>query len=91
MLVIGSDLSLGTRRDILRRYVYRLTIENGYPQRNPTKAKIEATTDAQWLRDHSFYVTKAGRLDNRYNHCMPCYMADNYVLRTDTENHPAVS
>lgn len=33
-------------------------------------------SDAQWLREHAFHVTKAGRLDARHAHAEPHYMAD---------------
>jgi len=32
-------------------------------------------TDDEWLREHAFHVTKAGRLDRRHDHCVPSYLA----------------
>jgi hypothetical protein len=32
-------------------------------------------TDEEWLESHAFHVTREGRLDRRYRHCEPSYMA----------------
>lgn len=63
MLVTGDRLSDATRADVLRRYVHR---------RMDTTYK----TDAEWLAAHAFYVTRAGNLDFRYQHCEPRFMAE---------------
>ncbi len=40
---------------------------------------VPLTTDEQWLRDHAFYITTAGRLSARHRHCEPAYLADDGV------------
>jgi hypothetical protein len=71
MWIRGDKLSFSQRRQVLAAYIYRLTTENGYPQRNPCGAKVAAISDTQWLAEHAFAFTKDGRLDARYNHCEP--------------------
>ena len=70
-LVNGSKLSLNARREALLRFAHRLTTENGYPQRNPCGARVPAISDAQWLKEHDFYVKKDGSLSLSFNHCEP--------------------
>jgi hypothetical protein len=62
-LVRGTDLTDSLRREVLSRYVNR---------HHDTTSK----TDSDWLAKKAFYVTKDGRLDNRYHHCEPAFMAD---------------
>jgi hypothetical protein len=59
-LVKGNELSLELQRAVLSRYVHRH--HSGLP-------------DSQWLAEHAFYVTEDGRLDERYCHCEPAYLA----------------
>lgn len=74
MLVTGDKLSKATRELVLRAYVYRPTHENNYPKHNPLRMRVPATSDEQWLKEHAFYVTKNGNLDNRFDHCEPAFM-----------------
>ena len=75
-LITGDKLSARLQAEVLRAYTFRTTIENGYPRRNPCKARIAAITDRQWLVDHAFYITKRGTLDARRRHAEPAYLAD---------------
>lgn len=75
MLVIGTNLKQSTKRAVLRAFIYRPTIENHYPSRNPCNATIPPVTDAEWLAQHAFYVTKNGDLAGRPNYCEPAFMA----------------
>lgn len=76
MLVLGSKLSLSTQTAILKAFVYRLTIENGYPRKNPCKARIPTISDAQWLAEHAFYVVKGGsRLMRNRHYAEPHFLA----------------
>lgn len=78
-LTRGTDLLPETRRQVLRAFTYRLTFENGYPRRNPCKARVEPITDAEWLAAHAFYTRKDGALDGRMHYCEPAFLADNDV------------
>lgn len=46
-LIIGSKLPPNLKREVLSRYVHRLTTENGYPGHNPCGASVPAISDAQ--------------------------------------------
>jgi hypothetical protein len=76
MLTLGTQLSPKTRRDVLNRFVHRLTTENGYPNRNPCKARVPAISDAQWLAEHAFYTNRDGSLSERYDYCEPAFMVE---------------
>ena len=80
MLTIGTDLRPDVRKEVLNAYGFRWTVDNytravkwydslGMPQ-------MELQTDEQWLAEHAFYTRKDGKLDRRYNHCVPAYMID---------------
>lgn len=77
-LVKGRDLTPDQVSQVKRAFIYRLTVENGYPKRNPTGASVPAVTDAQWIDDHAFYITKEGKLSRARgeNHCEPAFMAE---------------
>lgn len=75
-LTVGTQLLPATRRHVLSAYLYRLTIENGYPERNPCGARVPAITDAQWLQEHAFYTRKDGSLDNHMRYCEPAFLAE---------------
>ena len=75
-LIRGDNLSPTNKAEVLRAYVYRLTTENGYPQRNPCNARVPAITDAQWLREHAFHVTRAGTLSRKHTYAQPACMVD---------------
>lgn len=74
-LIKGSELPENLKRQVLAAYVYRLTTENGYPQRNPCHARVPAISDAQWLAEHAFYVTARGTLGKRQHSAEPAFMA----------------
>lgn len=66
-LIKGENLTEDMRRQVYAAYVYRhLGIGPGK----------HYATDNDWLIDHAFYFTKAGRLSNKHNHCEPAFMAD---------------
>ena len=70
-LVNGSKLKPAVRAEALARFIYRLTTENGYPQRNPCGARVPAISDEQWLAEHDFYVADSGKLSNWPLLCEP--------------------
>lgn len=72
-LIPGNQLSAGQQRMVKAAFVYRLTSENGYPQRNPTGAIVEPISDAEWLEKYAFYIKANGDLANKPNHCEPIY------------------
>lgn len=41
---------------------------------------VPLVTDQEWLREHAFYVTAAGGLSARHNHCEPAFLADDGTL-----------
>ncbi len=73
-LITGDKLNAYTRAEVLRAYTYRLTIENGYPARNPCGATVPPISDAQWLAEHAFWVTNSGRLALNRTHAEPAYI-----------------
>lgn len=75
-LTKGNKLPSELQEQIKRNYIYRLTIENGYPEKNPCNAKVPAIGDEQWLAEHAFYVTNNGALSKKHTHCEPHYLAD---------------
>lgn len=82
-LVKGRDLTPEQVAAVKRAFIYRLTTENGYPQRNPfgphfDKPTVAAVSDAQWIDDHAFYITKKGELSNANGekHAEPAWMAE---------------
>ena len=75
-LVKGDALSAEARQQVLAAYVYRLTMENGYPARNPCGARVPPISDAQWLAEHAFYIRKDGRLAGNRHHAEPSFLAD---------------
>lgn len=75
-LIRGDKLPARLQAEVKASYLYRLTIENGYPRQNPCKASVPAITDAQWLAEHAFYVTKRGTLDARRHYAELHYLAD---------------
>lgn len=75
-LVKGSCLTEEQKRNILRAFPYRLTTENGYPQRNPCGASVPAISDSEWIDQHAFYLRKDGNLASKPNRCEPSYMAE---------------
>lgn len=76
-LTRGDKLPAHLQAEVKASYTYRVTVENGYPRRNPCGATVPAITDAQWLKAYAFYVTKRGTLDARRHHAEPACMLDN--------------
>jgi hypothetical protein len=77
-LVIGIDLNAHQRALVLRCFGYRWTRENHDRARawvGHTEPTVPLMTDEEWLESHAFHVTREGRLDRRYRHCEPSYMA----------------
>lgn len=72
-LIRGDKLSPSLRNAVLRAYVHRNTHEHPFPLSGGTPV-----SDAEWLTAHAFYVTKAGTLDSRCNHCEPACLADDF-------------
>jgi len=75
-LIRGDKLTVAQKEHVKRAYIYRLTIENGYPEKNPCNVRVPAITDEQWLKEHAFYITKSGELSAKHKHCEPAFMAD---------------
>lgn len=75
-LIKGSELTQQTKREVLASFVYRPTIENGYPRHNPCGARVPAVSDEQWLKEHAFYVTKQGRLALNRHYAKPAFMVE---------------
>lgn len=75
-LIQGKDLTPNQVRQVKAAFVYRLTIENNYPLRNPCGARIPAISDSQWLEEHAFYIKNNGDLADKPHHCEPFYLAE---------------
>jgi len=77
MLVKGENLTLAQTQMVKNAFVHRLTIENGYPEKNPCNATCKAISDKQWIKEHAFHFIKDGsRLTFNHKHCEPSFMAD---------------
>lgn len=72
-LVNGNKLPFALQEEVKRKFPYRLTTENGYPEKNPCGARVKPISDAEWLARTDFYVTNKGALSNRHNHCHTSY------------------
>lgn len=70
-LVNGDQLSTFVLAQVKAGFTYRLTTENGYPGRNPCKASVPAISDAEWLKNHDFWVTNSGRLAKNRRYAEP--------------------
>lgn len=83
-VVRGDKLPHHLQQEILNSFGYRWTKENEVRARSWFKAgnakppRIPLISDAQWLREHAFHVTRAGKLDLRHHHAEPYYMADDW-------------
>ena len=75
-LITGDKLSADLKQQVLRAFVYRLTIENGYPKRNPCGAKVPAVSDEIWLKEHAFWVTNNNKLARNRKHAEPAFMVN---------------
>jgi len=82
MLVRGDKLPEKLRAEIIRAYVHRMTIGNALAHPHHVEYMrqggyaLPLITDAQWLAEHAFYVTKRGTLDRRRRHCEPAFLAE---------------
>jgi hypothetical protein len=98
-VIRGDKLPYRLQQQVLARFVYRWTTGNS--QRESAwrgisgKPTIPLISDAQWLKEHAFHVTKAGQLDARHAHAEPHYMADdarpNPLLQTVMLANPPIS
>lgn len=85
--VNGAELSPELRRAALARYVHRFTAEHvpawaRQPRPDGTPYPVQFASDADWLANTDFPVTKAGQLAERPSDCRsrptwpslaPCY------------------
>jgi len=80
--ITGDRLTADDRRDVLARFVYRMTFEarRQWPEAERQMLaggwRMETLTDAQWLSSTTFAVRKDGRLDRRINHCSAGYQTN---------------
>ena len=88
-LIKGNELSNAVRNEVLRAYVHRLTQEN--IKANPTIARLiradvsrSLIFDVDWLKEHAFYVTNAGRLSRKHYQCEPASMAEWFNAKDQT-------
>lgn len=80
-LVRGDCLNDAARIDVLAAFVYRWTIENERQARAAQPdCQLPLVTDAEWLRSHASYITRAGRLALKPARCEPATSTD-YVPR----------
>ena len=75
-LIKGSDLPEKLQEEVKKKFIYRLTVENGYPTKNPCKARVEPITDKEWLEKYAFWITKNEELSLKHKYCEPSYMID---------------
>jgi hypothetical protein len=88
-LVRGDRLPFHLQQEVLRAYVHRWTFENEHRiahQREALRARgvepVPLVSDAEWLTQHAFWVTKAGKLDARRKHAEPGSLARENSRRT---------
>jgi hypothetical protein len=62
MLVKFQNLKEETKRDVLRCYVY-------WHHDKTSKSQLD------WAVKHAFWITRSGKLDNRFKHCEPSWLA----------------
>lgn len=75
-LIKGNQLNEAQKRHVKAAFVHRLTKENGYPARNPCKARVPAISDEQWIAKHAFWFKDNGEPTMARIHAEPVYMAD---------------
>lgn len=81
-LTPGLMLSYMAKREVLAAYVHRNTVESPCDFLERERLRLVGLgvdvpakqTDAEWLKDHAFYVTKSGHLARVPKHCEPVYM-----------------
>lgn len=62
-LLLGTMLSDEAKRDVLASFVHR-------------HLDTTSANDAEWLRNHAFYVRRDGKLSRAHKHCVPAFMAE---------------
>ena len=62
-LIRGNRLTEGNKKEVLAAYVHRHLDPRG-------------KTDAEFLGEHAFYITKGGRLSRAHKHCEPACLAE---------------
>lgn len=72
--VKGSELSQEEQRKALARFVHRFTKQHrpqwaNTPRPNGKPYKVQFASDADWLANSLFFVTKEGWLSQQHNHC----------------------
>lgn len=78
-LIKGENLTARQIQEVKSAFGYRWTIENmprakqWHGEHAPT---IEPTSDAQWIKEHAFYIRKDGKLASTPRHCEPAFMAE---------------
>jgi hypothetical protein len=83
-VIRGDKLPEHLKREVLNSFPYRWTKENEgraryfYKYGKVDPPRSELISDEQWLREHAFHVTKAGKLDARHAHAEPHFMADDW-------------
>ena len=69
---LGSELSAENRRAVLASYVHRFTKEHRPEWANRAdcaQCPVQFASDAEWLANTRFAVTKSGALDKRVKDC----------------------
>ena len=67
----GCELGADARSAMSRNPYVNLKSAEGHS--HPT---IPLVTDAEWLRQHAFYVSGDRRLSQRHRHCEPAFMVE---------------
>lgn len=62
-LTAYKDLTPDAKRQVKQMYVHRIY--------DPTSQTFQ-----EWAEKHAFYTRKDGKLNARYNHAKPAYLAD---------------
>lgn len=77
-LIKGENLTPAQVQYVKSAFVYRLTTENGYPQRNPCNARVPAISDAQWIEERAFWFNNDGTPCHARgkSHAEPAFLAD---------------
>ena len=74
VMINGKDLPPALQREALRSYVHRFTGEHvpawaRHPRPDGRAYPLQFASDAEWLANTRFPVTKAGRLAKRPSIC----------------------
>lgn len=70
-LIKGSELTTQQLRMVKAAFVHRNTVEEPFPAAGGSGAD----TDEQWIKAHSFYITKTGELASK-RAAQPEWLAD---------------